>query len=110
MVDFEFVSVADVIEWTGPAHQCPWAAVCEAVVPEPEVVATAAAATARDEATKACIGATSVRFIGIQSGEVLLRACPGRVHKRQPPFAGRGNPISVNIPSTAGACTRGRVP
>lgn len=62
LVDFEFMSIADDVELTGPAHQCPWAAVREAVVPE--VVAATANAWARDEATKACIGATSVRFIG----------------------------------------------
>ena len=66
VVFFEFMSMEDTVEDRLPAHQCPWAAVCEAVVPEPEVVA-AANARARDEAVVACIGATSVRFIGLSS-------------------------------------------
>lgn len=66
VVFFEFMSMKDVVE-TGPAHQCPWAAVREVVVAEAVVVAATADAWARDEAMKACIGATSVRFIGVSS-------------------------------------------
>lgn len=68
---FEVMSMKDFVEATEPAHQCPWAAVCEAVVPVPAIV-DAANARVRDEATEACIGATSVRFIGVSSRVSVL--------------------------------------
>lgn len=84
VVFFEFVSmtfmVMKFVVETVPVHQCPWAAVLAAWVPEPEVDAATVHAWARDEAVKACIGATSVRFIGLSS---RVSWCPAGVSRRR---------------------------